>query len=178
MKNGYRIISVEAADIYKHEQENGVSIGYKMPEYKSYAYFQLFKNILDYSLDTIELERVYPRIVRKKFAFQDKYENRYTLAVVSVKFNYTYKSPEGNSTKVKELRKYFYENGFNIDGVHYERYKRSAGSSREGTCLFIDERIYKAMLKWSDCGLKPATDWASWESYRAWRKSFGSASPQ
>ncbi len=38
MKNGYRILSIEAADIYKHEQEYGVAVGYKMPEYKSYAY--------------------------------------------------------------------------------------------------------------------------------------------
>ena len=32
MKQGYRIISIEAADIYCHEQENGVSVGYKQPE--------------------------------------------------------------------------------------------------------------------------------------------------
>ncbi len=167
MNKGYRILSLEATDIYKHEQENGVIVGYKMPEYKSNAYLRLFKNILDYSLDTIELEKAYPRICRKKISFQDKYENNYTLAVVSVKFNYTYKPEEGKTIKVKDLRKYFYENGFNIDGVHYVRYKRSAGSSREGTCLFIDERIYKAMTKWSDCGLKPTNDLASWESYRA-----------
>lgn len=167
MKNGCRILSIEAADIYKQEQEYGVAVGYKMPEYKSYAYFRLFKNVLDYSLDTIELEKAYPRICRKKLAFQDNYGNNYTTAVVSVKFNFAYKSTEGNSIKVKELRKHFYENGFNIDGVHYVRYKRSAGSSREGNCLFIDERIYKAMTKWSDCGLKPTSDLASWESYRS-----------
>lgn len=46
MKQGYRIISIEAADIYRHEQENGVSVGYKMPESKSDAYFRLFKYIL------------------------------------------------------------------------------------------------------------------------------------
>ena len=34
MKQGYRIISIEAADIYRHEQENGVSVGYKMPKVK------------------------------------------------------------------------------------------------------------------------------------------------
>ncbi len=167
MKNGYRILSIEAADIYRHEQGNGATVGYKLPEYKSYTYFRLFKNILDYSLDAIELEKVYSRICRKKFSFMDEHNNRYTLAVVSVKFNYVYKSEQGKITKVKELRKYFYENGFNIDGVHYVRYKRSAGSSREGTCLFIDERIYKIMTKWSNCGLKPASDLASWESYRA-----------
>lgn len=167
MNKGYRILYLEAVDIYKHEQENGATVGYKLPEYKSYAYFRLFKNILDYSLDTIELEKAYSRVCRKKFSFVDEHNNSYTLAVVSVKFNYTYKPEQGTSVKVKDLRKHFYENGFNIDGVHYVRYKRSAGSSREGTCLFIDERIYKAMTKWSDCGLKPTSDLASWESYRA-----------
>lgn len=167
MKQGYRIISIEAADIYRHEQENGVSVGYKMPENKSDAYFRLFKIYLDNSLDLIELEKAYKRICRKKFAFQDKSENEYTLAVINVKFNYTYKPEEGKPIKIKELREHFYENGFYVDGVHYVRYKRSAGSSREGKCLFIDERLYKAMSKWSECGLKSQTDLASWESYKA-----------
>ena len=167
MKQGYRIISIEAADIYRHEQENGVSVGYKMPESKSDAYFRLFKIYLDNSLDLIELEKAYKRICRKKFSFQDKSENEYTLAVINVKFNYTYKPEEGKPVKIKELRKHFYESGFYLDGVHYVRYKRSAGSSREGKCLFIDERLYKAMSKWSVCGLKPQTDLASWEAYMA-----------
>ena len=167
MKQGYRIISIEAADIYRHEQENGVSVGYKMPESKSDAYFRLFKIYLDNSLDLIELEKAYKRICRKKFSFQDKSENEYTLAVINVKFNYTYKPEEGKPVKIKELRKHFYESGFYLDGVHYVRYKRSAGSSREGKCLFIDERLYKAMSKWSSCGLKAQIDLASWESYKA-----------
>lgn len=69
MNQGYRIISVEAADIYKNEQEYGVAVGYKLPETKSDAYFWLFKNKLDYSLDSIELEKAYTRICRKKFSF-------------------------------------------------------------------------------------------------------------
>ena len=167
MKQGYRIISIEAADIYRHEQENGVSVGYKMPESKSDAYFRLFKIYLDYSLDLIELEKTYKRVCRKKFYLQDKSENEYTLAVINIKFNYTYKPQDGKPIKIKELREHFYENGFYMDGVHYVRYKRSAGSSREGKCLFIDERLYKAMDKWSSCGLKAQTDLASWESYKA-----------
>ena len=167
MKKGYRIISIEAADIYRQEQENGVAIGYKMPESKSDAYFCLFKIYLDNSLDLIELEKAYKRICRKKFSFQDKNENEYTLAVINLKFNYTYKSQEGNLIKMKDLREHFYENGFHLDGIHYVRYKRSAGSSREGKCLFIDERLYRYMTKWSECGLKPQKDLASWESYRA-----------
>ena len=167
MKQGYRIISIEAADIYRHEQENGVSVGYKMPESKSDAYFRLFKIYLDNSLDLIELENAYKRICRKKFSFQDKSGNEYTLAVINLKFNYTYKPENGKPIKIKDLRAHFYENGFYLDGVHYVRYKRSAGSSREGKCLFIDERLYKAMDKWSSCGLKAQTDLASWESYKA-----------
>ena len=167
MKQGYRVISIEAADIYRHEQENGVSVGYKMPENKSDAYFRLFKIYLDNSLDSVELEKAYKRICRKKFSFQDKSGNEYTLAVINLKFNYTYKPENGKPIKVKDLRAHFYENGFYLDGVHYVRYKRSAGSSREGKCLFIDERLYKAMDKWSSCGLKAQTDLASWESYKA-----------
>ncbi len=167
MRKAYRIISIEAADIYRQEQENGGSVGYKMPESKRDAYFRLFKIYLDYSLDLIELEKVYKRVCRKKFSFQDKSENEYTLAVINLKFNYTYKPENGKPVKIKDLRAHFYQNGFYLDGIHYVRYKRSAGSSREGKCLFIDERLYKAMDKWSGCGLKAQTDLASWESYKA-----------
>ena len=33
--------------------------------------------------------------------------------------------------------------------------------------MFIDERLYKYMTKWSACGLESKSDLASWESYRA-----------
>ena len=165
--NRYRIISIEAADIYRQEQENGVAVGIKMPERNSDARFRMFRNFLDNSLDLIELEKAYKRICRKKFSFRDKFGNDYTLAVVNVKFNFIHRSENGKNIKIRQLREYFYENGFYIDGIHYVRYKRSAGSSREGKCLFIDERLYKAMAKWSECGIKPKTDLASWESYKA-----------
>lgn len=165
--NRYRIISIEAADIYRQEQENGVAVGIKMPGKNSDACFRMFRNFLDNSLDLIEMEKAYKRICRKKFSFRDKFGNDYTLAVVNVKFNFIHRSENGKTVKIRQLREYFYENGFYIDGIHYVRYKRSAGSSREGKCLFIDERLYKAMAKWSECGLKPKTDLASWESYKA-----------
>lgn len=165
--NRYRIISIEAADIYRQEQENGVAVGIKMPGKNSDARFRMFRNFLDNSLDLIELEKAYKRICRKKFSFRDKFGNDYTLAVVNVKFNFIHRSENGKTVKIRQLREYFYENGFYIDGIHYVRYKRSAGSSREGKCLFIDERLYKAMAKWSECGLKPKTELASWESYKA-----------
>ena len=160
-------MSVEAADIYKQEQETGVAVWYKLSEVKSDACFRPFKVLLDDSLDSMELEKAYKRICRKKFSFSDKFGNAYTLAVINVKFNYIYKPENGKPVNLKSLREHFYENGFNLDGIHYVRYKRSAGSSREGKCLFIDERLQRAMNKWSECGLKPQKDLASWESYKA-----------
>ena len=53
MRKAYRIISIEAADIYRQEQENGGSVGYKMPESKSDAYFKLFKIYLDTVTDRV-----------------------------------------------------------------------------------------------------------------------------
>lgn len=71
MVNSYRILSIEACDIYRHEQENGMGVGYKLPSEGTDAYFWLFKNKLDYSLDTIELAKVYERICGERFSFND-----------------------------------------------------------------------------------------------------------
>ena len=173
---GVRMLSLEASAIYKKIQENGEEIGYDLPAKKDYAYFRAFKNILDYSLDSIELECAYPTVCRKKFSFTDEKGKEYTLALINLKFNSTYKvekqDKNGNKIKktkvgLKELREYFYENGFNLGGVHYVRYKRSSGSSRQGKCLFINEKAYNHMAKWGECGLKPAEDMASWEAYKS-----------
>lgn len=71
--------------------------------------------------------------------------------------------------KVSDIREDLYENGFFCDGIQFVRYKRSAGSSRLGTCLFIDKRLYAPMIKWSMCGLKIAEkqeiDLAALEAY-------------
>ena len=167
MHKGYRILSVEGADIYKAEMENGAAVRVQLPGRSSDACFRLFKVFLDNSLDSAALETTYTRVCRKRFSFADKYGNVYTLAVVNVKFNYVFKAEGGKNVNLKALREHFYQDGFCVNGVHYVRYKRSAGSSREGRCLFIDERLSRAMSKWSDCGLKEQKDLASWESYKA-----------
>ena len=67
-----------------------------------------------------------------------------------------------------DLRKELYEDGFYCDGRHYVRYKRSAGSSRTGNCLFIAEPLEKKMKAWSRCGLEfeeDEIDLASYEAY-------------
>ena len=173
MIKSYRILSIEACDIYKQTLENGEAVGYKLPDKDKdeSGYFWRFLNKLDPSLDAIELKRAYEDIIGAPFAFCDRLGNEYTLAVINVKFNWTYKVEEGEQVKVivnvKQLRNILYDNGFYLNGVHYVRYKRSAGSSREGNCLFIDERLYDAMAKWGECGLSGQGDLASWEAYKA-----------
>ena len=70
-----------------------------------------------------------------------------------------------------DLRQELYENGFVCDGVKYVRYKRSAGSSRVGKCLFVNEVVAKRMARWDRCGLtirdNAPIDLASFEAYIA-----------
>ena len=37
-----------------------------------------------------------------------------------------------SAVKCEEIREQLYSDGFDIDGIHYVHYKRSAGSSRDG----------------------------------------------
>lgn len=70
---------------------------------------------------------------------------------------------------VADIRKWAYKNGFWVDGIHYVRFKRSAGSARVGKCLFINEKLYSRMHTWEKCGLTiregQRIDLAAWESY-------------
>lgn len=70
---------------------------------------------------------------------------------------------------VAKLRELLYKEGFDFNGIHFRRFKRSSGSSRVGKCLFINEKLYPRMDKWSSCGIKinegDPLDLASWEAY-------------
>lgn len=70
--------------------------------------------------------------------------------------NGTYKAKDNIPilNSVANIREELYQNGFYCDGIKYVRFKRSAGSSRVGKCLFIDERLYRQMHKWEMCGIK------------------------
>ena len=57
------------------------------------------------------------------------------------------------AVKAEQVRDILYRDGFYMDGIHYVRYKRSAGASRGGRCLFIAEPLHADMMKWSACGL-------------------------
>lgn len=68
-----------------------------------------------------------------------------------------------------ELRKELYKHGFICNGVRYCRMKRSSGSARVGKCLFINEPLFKPILKFSSGGIElkdgQEVDLAAYESY-------------
>lgn len=70
-----------------------------------------------------------------------------------------------------ELRAHLYENGFDCDGIHYVRYKRSSGSSRLGKCLFVDANLKEAMSRYDRCYLQvgegDGIDLPAYEAYIA-----------
>lgn len=68
-----------------------------------------------------------------------------------------------------ELRKYLYKYGFICNGIKYCRMKRSSGSARVGKCLFINEELFKPILKFSSGNIAleqgQEVDLAAYESY-------------
>lgn len=84
--------------------------------------------------------------------------------------NYVYETKTiGVTYSRKELRDYLYEHGFNCNGNHYIRFKRTSGSARVGKCLFVEKSLYPKMHEWEMCGLViengDAVDLAALESY-------------
>lgn len=68
-----------------------------------------------------------------------------------------------------ELRKDLYKHGFVCNGVKYCRMKRSSGSARVGKCLFINEEMFKPLLKFSSGNITleygQEVDLAAYEGY-------------
>ena len=68
-----------------------------------------------------------------------------------------------------ELRKELYKYGFICNGIKYCRMKRSSGSARVGKCLFINESLFKPILKFSSGWIElkegQEVDLAAYESY-------------
>ena len=117
------------------------------------------KSILNSSLDVVFIN---PKRIP---------EDRIYRGLINVSFDYIVKENKKTILNTKELRELFYKEGFDFEGKHYVRYKRSSGSSREGKCLFIESRLSRDMIPWSKCGLKADdkynTDLVSFEAYQA-----------
>ncbi|WP_259391280.1 hypothetical protein [Paenibacillus sp. 1011MAR3C5] len=61
--------------------------------------------------------------------------------------------PKWDEISSEQLRIKLYTDGFVLNGTHYKVYKRSSSKSRVGQCLFIKEKLYDRMMRWSRLGL-------------------------
>ncbi len=157
LKNIIYIYNLNANDIYyfnKYGQE------YFDNKYKNIDSLRWkHKSILNNSLD---IDYIDPKRIP---------EDKIYRGFINVSFDYSVKDGTKTVLDTKQLRELFYKDGFDFEDKHYIRYKRSSGSSREGKCLFIEERLSKDMFPWSKCGLKAEDKYGdnlvSFEAYQA-----------
>ena len=170
-----RIIYIQASEIYL------ASLTYAPIEIKNngQVFDKHFSDIMPPNLDLIYLNDQEKLSLK---SFQDEF---YSYDFVNVSFKYSLwrdengeqvfdkkKKDKDKSVDINVIREDLYLNGFVLNGEKYVRYKRSAGSAKSGSCLFIKEKLYSMMNKWSKTGLDEKKDLCfdsltSYEAYKA-----------
>lgn len=172
-----RILLLEAPEIYYAEKFLNAPLDV---ENGGGRFNKRFKDLMPLNLD------LYYLFEKNKLVLKEMNEEFYTYSIVNVSFKYplyvddkgerVFDSEKANKEKSKnrsDIRKELYLNGFRLNGKKYIRYKRSASSAREGTCLFIREDLFSMMDTWSKTGLVESIDkgafdnLTSYEAYRA-----------
>ena len=112
--------------------------------------------------NSLDIEEINPKKIPGDLVYR---------GLINVSFSKTAKVDGEVVLDTKQLRELLYKDGFDFEGKHYVRYKRSSGSGREGRCLFIEERLSKDMFPWTKCGLRASDkydkDLVSYEAYKA-----------
>ncbi len=97
------------------------------------------------------------------------HDKRDKSIIKEVQIQYVKKGEPRTLITNAQLRSELYKNGFICNGVNYCRMKRSTGSARVGKCLFVNESLFKPLLKFSsgNIELKPGqeVDLAAYEGY-------------
>lgn len=127
---------------------------------------------LPFSLDLKALDNQFNVIESRKILNKDK---QYTDALINVTFRKTIKRTVNGKTVVvmstDAIREKLYEEGFLFNDEKYVLYKRSASKAKNGSVLFIKQKYYDYMIKWTDCGMifekDEKVDLASLMAYRS-----------
>ena len=92
MNKGYCIMSLEAKDLYgaMHPADNS-DRSYRVRDKNGELNYKKFINTLDWSLDTIKLEDVYLKTIRRRNFATIYKRKKYTQVIINVTFNYSYK---------------------------------------------------------------------------------------
>lgn len=191
----YRIVNLQACDLYQVINGEMVSSGLSLKHINKEGEMKnsrwLYTAMFNESMLCDKFEKIIERgdVVKKSDAIFPKPKKNtttlYTNQIIQLKFEYAVKNetveekrerkqnkdikaPETFMDR-KELRAYVYENGFDIDGVHYVRWMRSGGSARVGKVLFINEVLLHRMDLASNAkvNLTNRVDLASYEAYRS-----------
>lgn len=168
-----RIIKIDGSEItYSKKTNKPLNINNVSEVFDSH-----FSDIMPPSLDLIFLAE------NNKLSLKEFKDELFSYDLVNVSFKETlilnkkkervYKKSKTTLTiQTAEIRKDLYLNGFTLNNEKYVRYKRSAGAAKSGSCLFIKEKLYSLMNKWSKAGLDEAKDncfnnLTSYEAYKA-----------
>lgn len=156
---GLYIPNIEATWIYKENLETG---NY---EVEQEHLNKLLAGKLDYSFELVASKALLDNVEIKE------YDGKlYTLDVVNVKYNNTYKNEDKSKARdTKQLRDWSYGSGFNFNGKKLSNWKRSTGKARKGENLFLIDNIVGECLDWARMGLKFTgdVDIASIRSYES-----------
>lgn len=115
---GYRILSVEAKDLYAAmHMVKADDLGYNVRKENGEINVKKFKNTLDHSLDTIKLREYYQKTTRKRNFFFIADGKKHTQVVINVTFSYSYKefNQAGGNTFIR--RGYAFKDCTFEDGV-------------------------------------------------------------
>ena len=172
-----RIINIDGSEIY-YSFLSGKNIVIKNSEDE---FNDRFSEIFPPNLDLYYLDSI-GKLSVKSLKLIDEL---YSYDIVNVSFKYPLFLNDKNvqifpknrnevykKINIDDIRKHLYLNGFVLNGKEYVRYKRSSGSAKSGSCLFIKKELFPLMNRWSMTGLNEGTDLflknlTSYEAYKA-----------
>ena len=134
--------------------ENGVAVGVQLPERNSDACFRLFKVFLDNSWTARHWKRHTSASAARSSPLRIS-TGTPTPLPSSMSSLIIYLSWKAASPSTSKLARAFLHERFLCGRRALFKIQAQRGQLAEGKCLFIDERLSRAMNKWSDCGLKP-----------------------
>lgn len=143
------ILNLEGAYIYKEKVELGeyrtdrkkVDKNGKPTKQLRFTKDKLYSATMPYSLECIRAFDSYPNELQEE---GDKY---YTNLFINVNFDKHYKKDKKILKHRYKIREDLYVNGFVLDGVEYQFFKRGGSKARTASAIFVKKDMYKTLFQ-------------------------------